>query len=111
MSEEETPEEQPTPSEEPTVEEQPSEAPTPTEEPVVEEVKIPNIFMVGSFEGGRALVVLDEGKAYPMDDFADKFVREHNIPILAEYPSDVKVEGSDRAADLVSLAKKLEASK
>jgi len=67
--------------------------------------------MVGSFEGGRALVVLDEGKAYPMDEKADAFVREHNIPILTEYPSDIKVEGSDRAADLATLAKKLEASK
>lgn len=109
MSEEETTEEQPTPSEESTVEEQPSEQPS--EEKPTEEVKIPNIFMVGSFEGGRALVVLDEEKAYPMDDFADRFVREHNIPILAEYPLGVKVAGSDRAADLVSLAKKLEASK
>jgi outer membrane biosynthesis protein TonB len=115
----ETREEQPT--EEPTVEEQPSEAPTPTEEPVAEKVpeevypevpsaeRIPNIFMVGSFEGGRALVVLDEEKAYPMDEKADSFVREHNIPILANYPEGVTVVGSDRAADLTALAKKLEA--
>ena len=112
MDEEEASEkpEQPTeeaPTEEPTVEEQPSEAPTPTEESVAEEAKIPNIFMVGSFEGGRALVVLDEGKAYPMDGLADAFVREHNIPILTEYPEGVSVTGSDRAADLGALAKKL----
>lgn len=86
----------------------------PTEEPVVEEpkeeAKIPNIF-VHETEAGRALVVLDEGKVYPMDEKADAFVRDNNIPILANYPEGVVVVGSDRAADLVSLAKKLEASK
>jgi len=70
---------------------------------------VPKVFMVGSFEGARALVVVDEGKAYPMDDKADAFVREHNIPILPDYPEGVHVEGSDRAADLTALAKKLEA--
>lgn len=106
MTEEETPQPQPT-------EEQPSEAPVPTEETVAEQptekVEIPNIFMVGSFESARALVVLDEGKAYPMDDKADAFVREHNIPIYPDYPEGIHVEGSDRAADLVALTKKLEA--
>jgi len=90
------------------------EVPTePTEAPIKEapQPEVPNIFMVGSFEGGRALVVVDEGKAYPMDEKADSFVRDHNIPILSEYPESVTIEGADRAADLTALAKKLEASK
>jgi len=95
------------------IEEKPEEAPAPVEEAPAptptEEVKIPNIFMVGDFDRARALVVLDEGKAYPMDDLADRFVREHNIPIFPEYPQGVNVTGSDRAADLNVLAKKLEA--
>lgn len=69
--------------------------------------KIPNIFVVGSWDAGRALVVVDEGRAYPMDDKADAFAREHNIPIFPEYPEGVSVEGSDRAADLIALKKKL----
>jgi len=85
-------------------EEKPAEMP-------VEEAKTPNIFMVGSFEGGRALVVVDEGKAYPCDEKTDQFIRDNNIPILSAYPEGVSIEGSDRAADLPALAKKLEASK
>jgi len=80
-------------------------------EEAVPKPEVPNVFMVGSFEGARALVVLDEGKAYPMDDKADAFVREHNIPILPDYPEGVNVTGSDRATDFASLAKKLEAKK
>jgi len=96
--------------EEPPAEEEEVEAPT--EEPVAEEAPspgVPNIFMVGSFEGGRALVVVDERKAYPCDEKTDQFIRDNNIPILSEYPEGITVEGSDRAADLVALAKKLEA--
>jgi len=106
--EEPTETEEAPPTEEETTEEAPTEAPSEEAPPKPE---VPNIFMVGSFEGGRALVVVDEGKAYPCDEKTDQFIRDNNIPILAEYPEGINIEGSDRAADLSALAKKLEASK
>jgi len=111
------PEEKPSEEEAKPVEEAPEEMPTPIEEGEVaeEKPKIPNVFVhepaphTGSLTGPRLLVVVDEGKGYPMDDAADRWVREHNIPILGEMPEGVEVAGAERCANLVELAKKLEA--
>ncbi len=95
-------------AEEPVVEEAPTEE-APTEEPV----KVPNIFVheaepyTGTLTGPRVLVVIDEGKAYPMDESANAFVRANNIPILAKMPEGVTVEGSVTYADLSELAKRV----
>ena len=106
--------------EEPSGEEEPTEVTEPSEEeeapaPVEEARKVPNIFVVeaephtGSLTGPRVLVVVDEGKAYPMDESANGFVRQHNVPILAKMPEGIKLEGATTYADLAELTKKLEA--
>ena len=84
------------------------------EEAHVEEArKVPNIFVheaephTGTLTGPRVLVVIDEGKAYPMDESANAFVRANNIPILAEMPEGVTIEGSATYADLSELAKRV----
>jgi len=80
-------------------------------------VEVPNIFVheeqpyTGTLTGPRLLVVVDEGKGYPMDEATNNWVREHNIPILAEMPEGVKAEGALGYADLAELTRKLEASK
>lgn len=84
--------------------------------PVEEAPKVPNIFVheeqpyTGTLTGPRLLVVVDEGKGYPMDESANNWVREHNIPILSEMPEGVKAEGASEYADLTNLTRKLEAS-
>lgn len=102
-----------------TEEEGPTEVTEPREEaaPVEEapKVPVPNIFVhepaphTGTLTGPRLLVVVDEGKGYPMDDAADRFVREHNILILADMPESIQIVGAECCADLVALSKKLEA--
>ena len=89
----------------------PEEAPAPVEEAP----KVPNIFVhepapnTGTLTGPRLLVVVDEGKGYPMDESANIFVRQNKIPILAEIPEGITLEGADHYADLAELTKKLEA--
>lgn len=122
VAEEEAPAE-----EKPVVEEEvPEEKPPVEEEAVAEEAAppeeaLPNIFVSDcstpprSLTGARTLVVVDEKKAYPMNNAVNAWVREHDIPIKAPTPElgakikELGIEGLTKLPDLAELTKKLEA--
>ena len=85
--------------------------------------ELPNIFVAdsstppGSLTGPRILYVVDEKKAYPMNNEVNRWVREHDIPIktpdeVAELEAKIKevgIEGQTNPPDLAKLTEKLEA--